>query len=120
MAVAYQYVTRNTEPPNRLVGSPAIAKKRRRIVGNDYHQIVIAVRAGFSTGGGTKQVDLLRPIQLSKPVEASIGSAADGGANRTHWVQISYISYPLSISASSASSASLRLCGEMTYHTAPA
>src|ERR1035438_10000233 len=65
----YQYVTRYTEPPNRLVGSAAITKKRRHIVGNDYHQIVIAVRAGFSTGGGTKQVNLLRPIQLSKPVD---------------------------------------------------
>ena len=65
----YQYVTRYTEPPNRLIGSPAITKMRRRIVGNDYHQIVIAVWAGFSTGGGSKQIDLLRPIQLSKPVD---------------------------------------------------
>ena len=65
----YQYVTRYTEPPNRFVGSAAIAKMRWHTVGNDYHQIVIAVRARFSTRGGTKQIDLLRPVQISQPVD---------------------------------------------------
>ena len=78
----YEHVCGYAEAPDGLICSAAIAKKGRHGVGNDYHEIVIAIRAGFTTGGGTEKIDPLRPIELLKPVD-ELGEYGIGGGWRS-------------------------------------
>ena len=54
---------------------------REALVRNDYHDVVIAVRIGFPSRGGAKQID---PVRVDKPATEPLGqTGASFGQART-------------------------------------
>ncbi len=56
-----------SDAPQHAVGKTAVALFRRRCVGHDDEEVVVAVRAAIAPRDGAEQVDAFRPIRSDEP-----------------------------------------------------
>lgn len=79
-----QHVGRDSGAPKSLTGCTASAEFRRRVIGDDQHNVVITVGTRVSPGDGAEQVGPFRPVGFrQEPYGSDRAVSFAFGASRT-------------------------------------